>query len=115
MLERKKHDASNISPYFGKEFITDSGSRYGIDKDGKIYGRASLEGYQVGLIGGFPDNRTGDLDIFDYKQLKKSIRRDSLEPCRGLALAILLTEKDFKRTGRTGIVTSLIDNIKPSQ
>jgi|ETNmetMinimDraft_5_1059913.scaffolds.fasta_scaffold215864_2 hypothetical protein len=113
MLSGKKYNPEDISQYFGKTFITESGSRYSITSKGTITGRESVENYQVELIAGLEDQEFSELreSLCSREILDLMIRESGKEIKEGLHLAVSLT-KDSELTGlSTGKIISIEDTL----
>ena len=53
MEEQTIFNPEKVQQYYGRTFITESGSSYGITKEGRFTGRPSIEGAEIMLIAGF--------------------------------------------------------------
>lgn len=114
-------DPTNTQKYFGKKFITKSGSVYGLTLDGKFTGRPSIEGAEIKLIAGIENEFELYWDIISCLNTSKPELKDRLDdlirehgqkPKLGLRLVVSLTPEAAKQKDRYGMITSPIKNIK---
>jgi hypothetical protein len=112
------YNPKNIQQYFGKTFVTKSGSKYGISRDGRFTGRPSIEGAEILLIAGVSENNYWNIRQFlDYsfpeskKKLDDLILEKGLEPIPGLHLVVSLKPNAVKETERFGLISSIIEDI----
>jgi len=110
---------ADVKKYFGKNFLTESGSLYGITDDGRIRGRPSIEEAEVMLIAGIPPVfywevrsclDTSDPELKD--QLDDLIRRRGQEIKPGLHLVVSLKPEYVKQKDRYGIITLPVKEIQ---
>lgn len=115
------YDPADVSAYYGKTFVTESGSRYGLTKDGRFTGRPSIEGTKVELIASIPVG----LEIYrrimislwtegnpkSKDNLRKIINEEGKEPVKGLRLLVCISDEDTERKDRNGLLTSPITKI----
>ncbi len=108
-------DPGNIFPYLGAAFVTEHGE-YRLSEDGRIYGRASLEGAQVALIAGIRQEDYGEARSDLESDLKHTfdnlIIRKGIKPEAGLHLAVSLTDEEADKRGRNGLVTSVLRSVR---
>lgn len=119
MTENNGFDPSNVKKYYGKIFVTESGSHYGLTKDGKFTGRVSIEGAEIMLIAGIESKlHYSIVDCLDTSDPELKIKLDNLirehgkEPVKGLDLVVSLAPKSVKQKNRYGLITSTIVSVE---
>ena len=110
-------DPTNVEMYHGRTFVTESGSEYKITEDGKISGRESIEGAEVYLVAGLPDEWQLPAKLCLNYEMPKSKLVDIVlthgeKAKEGQALAIVLSDKSTLETKRYGLITTKIKTIK---
>ena len=114
------YNPADIQRYCGTNFITKSGSHYGITEDGKFTGRPSIDGADVMLVAGVEPPYWGYiarcLSASENPELKRELDDliysfgQGVRP--GLHLVVSLTPEFVERKGRFGIITSPIASIE---
>ncbi len=114
----KDFNPYDVQNYFGKTFITESGSSYGLTKEGKFTGRKNIEGTEIMLIAGVnPDIKSYYQVVnclnpsISKKRLDNLIEDKGKEVEVGLRLVLSLTPKSAKQKGLHGLITSPIKEI----
>ncbi len=107
-----------IVPYVGRTFKTDNKSNYTLTPDGKISGRASIEGADIKYVVGVAYNIAEDLKkcltpSVPKSEFDKMIQEHGQEPREGLCLVVSLTSRSAEEKNRKGIVTSVIIGVDP--
>lgn len=113
-------DPTQVEQYYGKVFVTESGSRYGITDKGIFTGRTSLEGAPVALIAGIkPEFYREALQYLRWKRPELQDRFEDYihevgeEPRKGLHLILSFRPAPVKGDSvGYGLVSSLIDYIE---
>ena len=111
---KPKYDPANVRNYFGKLFITENGSHYGITKNGKFTGRPSIEGADIKLIAGLSEELYHDARSclnHSLKSIERLILKNGQEIKPRLLLVASLTNEYAEERKRGGIVTSPIKEI----
>ena len=119
------YDPANFSEFYGKTFVTGSGSRYTITQDGRISGRPSIEGAEIEYIAGIEEDKAFKMkfrvrqEIVDGNNMsgvKNSIdtmiKEYGQKPREGFYLAVSLTNESAREKNRWGFVTSHIEDIE---
>ncbi|MEI6849967.1 MAG: hypothetical protein WCK29_02930 [archaeon] len=108
----------DLSQYFGKTFVTKSGSRYGIDSSGNFHGRPSIEGAKIEIIVAMNRENLGLLDdllaVPDPQSKKKYdelLIKLGLPVKAGLPLVLSLAEESRLKYNTLGMITSNISEI----
>lgn len=114
----RQFNPQDVQRYYGKTFVTESGSEYGLTQDGKFTGRPSIEGSEVTLIAGIKEEYSFSvLSCLDASMPELKKRLDSLileegEKIKpGLRLVVSLTPESIEKTNRHGMITSTISKI----
>ena len=118
-MKDNNFNPEDVQKYFGKSFITKSGSVYGLTSKGKFTGRPSIEGAEIMLIAGIEERLYWDvrscLNTSEpglKNELDDIIREHGQEIKPGLMLVVSLTPKSVKQKDRYGLITSIVKDIK---
>jgi len=116
--DTKAYDPRDVQQYYGKTFVTESGSEYKITEDGRIFGRKSIDGAKVMMIASI--NHIGlayALDCLDSGSaekkvaLEKTILEYGEEPESEYRVVFCLTQDSVVEKQRQGFITSPLDRI----
>ena len=99
-----------------KTYITESGSNYSLDSEGRFHGRDSIEGVKPVLVAGLGQKHEMAIDSsFDYvdrNALGDLIKKFGKKPKKNRYLVMLLSTEDMEKTGRIGFKSSPLEKIK---
>ena len=118
------YDPRRIEAYYGKTFVTNSGSAYTITEDGRIMGKPCVEGAKVEILAGIPvgDDLYREIMVGMFPEdtkckdkLREIIEKNGRPPVKGLRLLICISDEDTKRTKMNGFLTPVITKVSDAK